>query len=357
MASSYLSNALFLILASIGYREMRCHQLHPNLYPKSVQRLLLVALTTATYSFYPAFLPLLILALLLTQVSYWPSITEPWVCRLRQALLTLLVQGLTVLLLVVLTFTSQADLGEVGRSLSPMIDHAKNFVPINPWSLLQEKPKPMPNVRDFGWWFHLSLSLPLCILAGFLCWRLWRRWRQPDLLAGVMGIAVYGVYLLLFFPLEHTYRLMKLNSTLLYPLAIYGTLPLVFAVHRWTIKQVLLTRLVLSLLVVFHIVFHVKVVADLGTRPAGVGFARTTNLPSNSTAPIVVFGCSDASRNPAARFYERLVGLDLALRHPDRDIHVFSKPLLNVLPPSDGLTINGQNQYYASGYLYCQYPP
>lgn len=69
-ANNYLSQALFLILASIGYREMRRHQLGLRSYPKSVWRLLLAALTIATYSFYPPLLPLLILALLLTQVVY-----------------------------------------------------------------------------------------------------------------------------------------------------------------------------------------------------------------------------------------------------------------------------------------------
>ena len=228
VANSYLSQALFLILASVGYREMRRHQIQPHLYPESVWHLLLVALTTATYSFYPAFLPLLILALLLTQVSYGLAMAEPWLRLCRQGALMLLVPGLTVLLLV-LTFTDQAELGEVSHSLNPMIGHASNFVPINPWSLLQESPKPMPNVRDFGWWFHLSLGLPLSLLGGLLCWRFWRRQRQPDLFAAVMGIAAYGGYLLLFFPLESTYRLMKLNGTLLYPLAVCGALPLVFA--------------------------------------------------------------------------------------------------------------------------------
>ncbi|MCY3653724.1 MAG: hypothetical protein OXG70_01615 [Cyanobacteria bacterium MAG IRC1_bin_28] len=169
---------------------MRRHQLGLRSYPESVWRLLLVALTTATHAFYPSFLPLLILALLLTQGAYGLAMAEPWRRLLHQGALTLLVPGLTVLLLA-LTFTGQAELEEVSRSLNPMIGHASNFVPINPWSLLQEKPKPMPNVRDFGWWFHLSLGLPLSLLAGLLCWQRWRRRRRPDLFAGVMGIAAY----------------------------------------------------------------------------------------------------------------------------------------------------------------------
>ena len=167
---------------------MRRHQLGLRSYPESVWRLLLVVLTTATYSFYPAFPPLLILALLLTQVGYGFAMAEPRLRLLHRGALTLLVPGLTVLLLA-LTFTGQAELEEVSRSLNPMIGHASNFVPINPWSLLQEKPKPMPNVWDFGWWFHPSLGLPLSLLGGLFCWRSWWRQRQPDLFAAVMGIA------------------------------------------------------------------------------------------------------------------------------------------------------------------------
>ena len=69
-ANNYLSQALFLVLASIGYREMRRHQLGLRSCSESVWCLLLVALTTTTHAFYPAFLPLLILALPLTRVSY-----------------------------------------------------------------------------------------------------------------------------------------------------------------------------------------------------------------------------------------------------------------------------------------------
>lgn len=369
-ANSYLSQALFLILASVGYREMRRHQIQPHLYPESVWRLLLVALTTTTYSFYPAFLPLLILALLLTQVDYGLAMAEPWLRLCRQGGLTLLVPGLTVLLLV-LTFTDQAELGEVSHSLNPMIGHASNFVPINPWSLLQESPKPMPNVRDFGWWFHLALGLPSSLLGGLLCWRFWRRQRQPDLFAAVMGIAAYGGYLLLFFPLESTYRLMKLKGTLLYPLAVCGALPLVFALRRWTIKQGPSTRLVLSLLAVFHIAFHVDVVADMGTWPGGIGFARTITLPQDLSVPIVVFACEKDPTVPwSHQYHERLVGLDLALRHPGRDIHVFSHSVDGIASalhtlrhpdtlavPSGGLTIDGQLQRHTSGKRYCQYVP
>jgi len=250
-ANNYLSQALFLILASIGYREMRRHQLGLRSYPKSVWRLLLAALTIATYSFYPPLLPLLILALLLTQVVYGFAMAEPWRCLLRQGVLTTLVSGLAVLLL--LTFTDH-ELGGVSRMLNPMIAHASNFVPINPWSLLQEAPSPIPSgARDSNWWFHLSLGLLVSLLGGLLCWRFWRRRAQPDLFAAVMGMAAYGGHLLLFFPLESTYRLMKGNTIMLYPLAVCGAVPLVLALRRWTIKQGPSTRLVFSLLAVFHI--------------------------------------------------------------------------------------------------------
>ena len=179
-----------------------------------------------------------------------------------------------------------------------MVGHASNFLPINPWNLLQETPKPMPNVRDFGWWFHLSLGLALSLLGGLLYWRSGGACGQPDLFAGVTGIAAYGGHLLLFFPLESTYRLMKLNTTLLYPLAVCGALPLVLALRRWTIKQGPSARLVFSLLVVFHIAVHMDVAADLLTWPGGIGFARTITLPQDASVPIVVFACENARRIP-----------------------------------------------------------
>ena len=106
-----------------------------------------------------------------------------------------------------------------------------------------------------------------------------------------MGIAAYGSYLLLFFPLESTYRLMKINSTLLYPLAVCGALPLVLALRHWTIRQGSLTRLAISLLAVFHIGFHVSAIANLDTRPGGIGFAQTIPLPQDPNVPIMVFAC------------------------------------------------------------------
>ncbi|MYI87577.1 MAG: hypothetical protein F4074_03110 [Synechococcus sp. SB0672_bin_10] len=132
---------------------------------------------------------------------------------------------------------------------------------------------------------------------------------------------------MLFFPLESTYRLMKLNSTLLYPLAVCGALPLVLALRRWTIKQGPSTHLVFSLLAVFHIGFHVSAVTNLGTWPGGIGFARTITLPQDPNVPIVVFACEKDSTVPwSHQYHERLVGLDLAL-HPPGAGHSRLQPL------------------------------
>lgn len=209
------------------------------------------------------------------------------------------------------------------------------------------------------------------LLGGLLCWRFWRRRAQPDLFAAVMGMAAYGGHLLLFFPLESTYRLMKGNTTMLYPLAVCGALPLVLALRRWTIKQAPSIRLVFSLLAVFHIGFHVSAVTNLGTWPGGIGLAQTITLPQDPNVPIVISACDKDPTVPWSHQYqERLVGLDLALRHPDRDIHVFTNSpgsMTGVLYPPDhpgtlavpssGLTIDGQLQRHASGKRYCQYAP
>ena len=75
------------------------------------------------------------------------------------------------------------------------------------------------------------------------------------------------------------------------------------------------------LLAVFHIGFHVSAVTNLGTWPVGIGFARTITLPQDPDVPIVIFSCEKDSIVPLNRqYHERLVGLDLALRHPERDI-------------------------------------
>lgn len=63
----------------------------------------------------------------------------------------------------------------------------------------------------------------------------------------------------------------------------------------------------------------------MGTWPGGIGFARTITLPQDPSVPIVVFACEKDPTVPwSHQYHERLVGLDLALRHPGRDIHVFS---------------------------------
>ncbi|WP_143325151.1 hypothetical protein [Candidatus Synechococcus spongiarum] len=94
-------------------------------------------------------------------------------------------------------------------------------------------------------------------------------------------------------------------------------------------------------------------------------------MPQDPGVPIVVFaGEKDPTVPWSHQYHERLVGLDLALRHPGRDIHVFSycvDSMTGILHsvrhpdtlavPSSDLAIDGHRQRHPSGKRYCQYPP
>jgi len=147
--------------------------------------------------------------------------------------------------------------------------HGSNFVPLNPWSLLQEKPKPMPPIRDFGWYFNIVVGLIFSLFLGWKLWQKYKAYKEKDLLAGLIGVGVYASYLFAYFPLESTYRLMKIAISLIYPLAIFGLLPLVKWLKVRLEHKSFWFRYGVLVLAIAHTIFHIYKVFDLNAFPAG----------------------------------------------------------------------------------------
>jgi hypothetical protein len=216
-------------------------------------------------------------------------------------------------------FPSQLGLYEVRKSLDFAREHGANFVPLNPWSLLQEKPKPMPSAKDFGVYINIIIGL---LFSVFLARKLFNRYRSNqnrDLLAGIIGLSLYSGYLLAHIPLESTYRLMKIVISIIYPLAIFGLLPLIqLGRSQLAIKPVWMYRVTMAL-VALHVVLHIHKTFDLRAFPTGdFAVSNASQLPRIQRLAIV--GCKGVHKS---QFYERLVGLQLARRYPHLTVTVF----------------------------------
>ncbi len=223
-------------------------------------------------------------------------------------------------------FKSQIGLFEVQKSLNLLDAHGSNFVPINPWSLLHETPKPMPVRRDFGMWFHLTIGL---LSTSFLGFKLIKQYRKMpdeiiryDLLAAMVTISFYDVYLLAFIPLDYTYRLMKIAISIFYPLMIFALPPFLLWVNfvfdqnknKWLKKTILI-------LLVFHMILNFYTTLARGTFPSGNLLIHDINVLKNHQH-LAIVGCP---QNHVSQYYERLVGLQIARHYPNLQVDVFSK--------------------------------
>jgi hypothetical protein len=317
LGSSYLSNTLFLIVVCLTLRETKRMAIDQTLHHLD-SLVCFSAILVIVFAFYPAFIPLILLAYGAVALIYTPR--SAW--SLGSALQSMALYVLLAILWGVvfyLVFPSQLGLREVSKSLNPLESHAANFVPLNPWSLVQERPKPMGRAKDFGLYFNVMVGLICTGVMGCKVWQTYRIDKQPDFLAALVGLGLYGSYLLAFIPLTSTYRLMKIGISIIYPLAIFGLLPLlVWWSHALLQKPRWIRRGVLALAIV-HIIFNIYKVFNYKPFPTGT-FIIVNPDRLESVQSVAVVACQGVHNS---QFYERLVGLRLASQYPHLQINVF----------------------------------
>ena len=344
--SSYLSNALFVSIFILGLTAARRICLR-NSYPDYAEPALLFCFIVNIFSFYLVFLPVAIIFYLATifvyrYEKYWQLDTFKNFARV------MLITGISILLCCIL-FKHQISLSEVTENLNALQQHGKNFVPLNPWSLVQEKPNPMPYIKDFGVWFNIIVGI---IVASFILNIIYRNLLQlgktqkanttsyKDLIAAALVIGVYILYLLAHIPLEYTYRLGKFAVSILYPLATVAILPTVLWFRdRFSYHKSRNLKLIGLVLLVLHIILHIDKTLYLGAQPIGK-YQLISSQNISKIDSLTVVGCIGST---SSQKYEKLLGLNLAKDYSNFAINIITNPnLMNNFPPADA-SIRGIN--------------
>ncbi len=343
--SSYLSNALFVTIFILGLIAARRVCLNHHKYPVYTEPILLFSFILNIFSFYLILLPVALIFYLATLLVY--RYEQYWHSSLAMINFSklMLFAGVSILICTIL-FPHQINLNEVSANLNALKEHGKNFVPLNPWSLVQEKPKPMPNIKDFGVWFNLVVGT---IFSGFVLRTIYRNLLDlnnnkrtssvyfKDLIAAALVVGVYLVYLLAYIPLEYTYRLGKFAVSILYPLATVATLPTVLWFRdRFYQRKSLIFQLICSLLLGLHLILHIDKTLYLQAQPIGkYQLISANNIEDLSSLTII--RCQNSS---VSQRYEKILGLDLAKQYPNLAINVITEYPTANLPPAEA-TIRG----------------
>ena len=273
--SSYLSNALFVTIFVLGLTAARRNCLNQEAYPQYAEYVMLFCFVVCIFSFYLVILPIALLFYLASLIIYRYELYLKLDRAIANLSKILLAAGLSVLLCCI-AFRHQINLTEVTDNLNALREHGKNFVPLNPWSLVQEKPNPMPNIKDFGVWFNLVVGT---IFSGWILkiiarnlsgWKNAAETQHKDLIAAGSVVGIYLIYLWAYIPLEYTYRLGKLAVSIIYPLAILGILPTVLWFRdRYYRPKSGIFKVACTSLVVLHIVLHIDKTLYLRALPVG----------------------------------------------------------------------------------------
>ncbi len=319
--SSYLSNALFVIIFILGLTAARRICLNINKYPFYAESILLFSFILNIFSFYLVFLPVALIFYLATLFIYrYEQYLQPYLGIINFSKV-MLSAGISILICCI-SFRHQINLTEVSVNLNALTEHGKNFVPLNPWSLVQEKPKPMPNIKDFGVWFNIVVG---AIFSGFVLKTIYRNLldlknnKKPnsvyfkDLIAAALVVGVYLVYLLAHIPLEYTYRLGKFAVSILYPLATVATLPTVLWFRdRFYHQKSRIFQLTCSVLLILHIILHIDKTLYLQAQPIGK-YQLVSASHFEDINSLTIVKCQNAS---SSQKYQKILGLvSLSVRY------------------------------------------
>ena len=193
LVSAYFSNALFLIIVCLTLRQVRTAAI--SLQIDRVENFIcFFSILVIVLAFYPAFIPVIVFTYGTTVLIYFPRKNYD-----KDIIIKIIFKFSAVIIacgaFFYLLFPSQLGLYEVQKSLNLLDRHGSNFVPLNPWSLLQEKPKPMPLIRDFGWYINIIISLLFCFFVGVKIWQQYQKntnsLMKQNLLAALAGIGLY----------------------------------------------------------------------------------------------------------------------------------------------------------------------
>ena len=284
LVSSYLSNTLFIIIVCLTVRQARIMTINYNI--DTIESLVcLGSILTIVLAFYPAFAPIILLLKLITVLIYLPQekLNRPTIIKIIIKFVGVI---LGVGLIFYLLFPTQLGLHEIQKSFSVLNKHGSNFVPLNPWSMLQEKPKPMASIRDFGWYINIILGLLFSLFVGWIIIQKYQKSKNylesRNLIAGLMVLGLYSAYLLAFIPLEYTYRLMKIAISLIYPLTIFGLLPFILWSKNQLQRKSFWIRNTVLILAIAHTIFHIYKVFDINYYPSGkFVLSNPSNLQSH----------------------------------------------------------------------------
>lgn len=316
LVSSYLSNTLFIIFICLGLRYFKRASLSENDNGESL--IILTSLMISVFSFYPIALPLSVFLYRITVIIYSPDL-------FKRDLIFKEIKNFgfigIIILLFFLLFRDHFLLEEVQKGINPLIEHGSNIVPLNPWSLLQETPNPMPNRIDFGVWINIIIGL---LFSSFCLWKIGQNVKRQktqidrNLIAYGCGLFLYIAYLIAHLPLDSTYRLGKVAISFIWPLAIFALIPL----SQWLYNQTSRNKTYRLLLIIFvtsHILLHFDY--SFSHTPRAYGIFDITAVNFNQFNQIIVMGCSDVH---ISNRYEIMAGFKLARNHPNLEINVIS---------------------------------
>lgn len=345
--SSYLSNALFVSIFILSLTAVRRICLNSHRYNGYTEAILLFCFILNVFSFYMVLLPVALVFYLSTLFIYhYERYLRPFPA-VKHFSKIMLFTGISILICCTL-FPQQINLTEVTGNLNALKEHGKNIVPLNPWSLIQEKPNPMPNIKDFGVWFNVVVGT---IFSGFVLRIILRNLLElkqtkktpsiyfKDLIAAALVVIIYLLYLFAYIPLDYTYRLGKFAISILYPLAIVATLPTTFWLRdRLYANKSRRIKLLYSALIVLHIILHIDKTLYLGAQPIGkYEILATDNIKAIDSATII--RCLNVS---SSQQYEKILGLELAKKYPKIAFDVITdQGLMDNLFTSD-ITLKGK---------------
>lgn len=346
--TSYLSNALFVTIFILALTAARRVCLNQDKYANYVTPVLLLCFIINVFSFYIVLLPLALIFYLATVIIYqYEQYLKPKQ-GIKNLAKLMLVAGISIVLCCIL-FNQQINLTEVSVNLNALKEHGKNFVPLNPWSLVQEKPNPMPNIKDFGVWFNIVIGSIFSVLVFKTIIRqllILKPTKQDnsilfkDLIAAILVLIIYVLYCLAYIPLEYTYRLGKFAVSILFPLATVATLPTVmwFRDRFYRHKSRLFQLGCLALLII-HIILHIDKTLYLQALPVGKSNLVSTKQIENANS-LTIVGCLNAS---ISQKYQKILGLDLAKQYPDLAINVITANNLMDSYPATEVVFTGQD--------------
>ncbi|MEM7590990.1 MAG: hypothetical protein AAF383_05640 [Cyanobacteria bacterium P01_A01_bin.83] len=341
--TSYLSNALFVTIFILGLTAARRVCLNQNKYSFHATPILLFSFILNVFSFYIVLLPVALIFYLATIIIYQYEQYLSSELGVKNFAKLMLTAGVSILICCIL-FSHQINLTEVAGNLNALKEHGKNFVPLNPWSLIQEKPNPMPNIKDFGVWFNVVVGTIFSTLVLRVIWHKIIDLRNSqkanpiyikDLIAAAFVLVIYLLYFLAYIPLEFTYRLGKFAVSILFPLATVATLPTILWFRdRFYRHKSRLFQLGCFALLIVHIILHIDKTLYLGAQPAGKYDLVSTSQIENIES-LTIIGCLNTS---VSQKYQKILGLDLAQHYPHLAINVITnKSLMDDFPASEAV--------------------